>query len=180
MSDRTLTLATVGSLVILAMSCEPRSSDDRSGFSPGPEQEQRQHGIEDSLPLPGVRISSARAHLDGDVALEEVELLADVELDPGGEPLWEDGHRWVVLIRDGSEEYRLVDEFVPQGRLSGWLVEPEEGSPVVVVLKESGTAGIELRAYRHAGQGGYVPAGGFDGSGRLVARFTEGEVAPAE
>ncbi len=179
MSDRTVAVAAVSSLVLLATSCEPRGSDDRSGSSPGPEQRQ-QDSIADSLPLPSVRISSARADLDGDVALEEVELLADVELGSDGEPLWEDGHRWVVLIRDGSEEHRVVDQFVPQGRLTGWIVEPEEGSPVVVVLKESGTAGIELRAFRHAGEGGYVPAGGFEGSGRLVARLSEGEIAPEE
>ena len=176
MSDRSVAFAAVSSLVLLATSCEPRNSDDPSGSSTGPEQQQRkQESIGDSLPLPSVTISSARADLDGDVALEEVELLADVELDPDGEPLWEDGHRWVVLVRDGAVEYRVVDEFVPQGRLSGWIVEPEEGSPVVVVLKESGTAGIALRAFRHAGRGSYVPAGDFDGSGRLVARLNEGE-----
>jgi hypothetical protein len=174
--------ATMGALVLFVTSCSDRDSEDLHQSFPGKsaQHRQRQDSIAESLPLPSVTISSARADLDGDVALEEVELLADVELDPDGEPLWEDGHRWVVLVRDDAMEYRVVDEFVPQGRLSGWIVEPEEGSPVVVVLKESGTGGIELWAFRHAGQGGYAPVGGFDGSGRLVARFTEGEIAPAE
>jgi hypothetical protein len=57
------------------------------------------------------------------------------------------------------------------------VVEPEEGSPVVVVLKESGTAGIELWAFRHDGPQGYVPAGAFEGTGRLVARLREDAAA---
>src|SRR5687767_14197280 len=96
-TDRTVALAAVSSLVLLATSCEPGRSDERSASSPGPEQRQpQQDSMGDSLPLQGVRISSARADLDGDAALEEVELLAEVELGSDGEPLWEDGHRWVV------------------------------------------------------------------------------------
>ena len=181
-ASRVLALIAVGALPLFVPSCADRDPEDlRLPSSGEPEQQQgRRDSIPDSIPLPSVTISSARVDLDGDVVPEEVEFLAEVGFGPDGEPLWEDGHRWVVLIRDGSDEYRVVDEFVPQGRLSGWVVEPDEGSPVLVVLKESGTAGIELRAFRHAAQRGYIPAGGFKGSGRLVARFTEGEIAPAD
>jgi hypothetical protein len=179
-ASRALVHAAVGALALLVTSCTDRDSDDLRPPAPGEPEPQQRESVADSLPLPRVTVSRARAELDGDVAPEEIELLAEVELGPDGAPLWEDGHRWVVLIRDGAEEHRIVDEFLPQGRLSGWVVEPDEGSPVVVVLKESGTAGIVLRAFRHAGQRGYVAAGGFDGSGRLIARFTEGEIAPAD
>jgi hypothetical protein len=132
------------------------------------------------LPVPAVRIAGASADLDRDGTQEEIEIRADVERADDGELLWEDGHRWVVLIRDGDREDRLVDQFVPQGRLAGWVVEPEEGSPVVVVLKESGTGGIELRAFRHADRRGYVAAGSFVGTGRLIARLWEdAEADPA-
>jgi hypothetical protein len=130
------------------------------------------------LPLPAVRIAGARADLDRDGTQEEIEVRADVERAEDGELLWEDGHRWVVLVREGDREDRLVDQFVPQGRLVVWVVEPEEGSPVVVVLKESGTAGIELQAFRHADRQGYVAAGSFVGTGRLIARLLE--EAPAD
>lgn len=136
-------------------------------MGPGPKQ----------LPLPAVRIASARADLDGDGTPEEIEIRADVERAADGAILWEDGHRWAVLVRSGDGEHRLVDQFVPHGRLTAWVVEPEEGSPVVVVLKESGTAGIELRAFRHDGPQGYGPAGSFDGTGRLVARLREDAAA---
>lgn len=167
-------------LAFLVTSCADRDSEDARLPTPGEPEKQQRDSIGDFLPLPRVTIASARAELDGDVAPEEVEILAEVELSPDGQPLWEDGHRWVVLIRDGSEEHRLVDEFIPQGRLSGWVVEPEGGSPIVVVLKESGTVGIELQAFRFAGQHGYVAAGSYDGRGRLVARLAEGEIAPAQ
>jgi hypothetical protein len=134
---------------------------------PGPKQ----------LPLPVVRIASARADLDGDGTPEEIEIRADVERAADGAILWEDGHRWAVLVRSGDSDHRLVDQFVPHGRLTAWVVEPEEGSPVVVVLKESGTAGIELWAFRHDGPQGYVPAGAFEGTGRLVARLREDAAA---
>jgi hypothetical protein len=130
------------------------------------------------LPLPAVRIASARADLDRDGTPEELEIRADVERAADGGLLWEDGHRWVVLVRDGDREDRLVDQFVPQGRLTAWVVEQEAGSPLVVVLKESGTAGIELRAFRHVDRQGYVAAGSFVGNGRLIARLLED--APAD
>ncbi|HJR54460.1 MAG TPA: hypothetical protein VJ982_12205, partial [Gemmatimonadota bacterium] len=130
--------------------------------------------------LPHATIASARVNLDEDSPLEAVEIRANVELGKDRKPIWEDGHRWVVLIRDGSEEHRIVDEFVPQGRLTAWVVDAERGGPLVLVLEESGTAGIELRAFRHAGGRGYVAAGGYDANGRMVARLVEGGVTPTE
>lgn len=145
-----------------------RDTLPRIDVGPGPKQ----------LPLPAVRIASARADLDRDGTPEELELRADVERAADGGLLWEDGHRWVVLVRDGDREDRLVDQFVPQGRLTAWAIEPEAGSPLVVVLKESGTAGIELLAFRHVDRQGYVAAGSFVGNGRLIARLLED--APAD
>ncbi|HET6361107.1 MAG TPA: hypothetical protein VFH11_03520 [Gemmatimonadota bacterium] len=175
-----LILAAIGAVVFSVPSCaEADSGDSRPTLVERPDP-QPTATIPNGGPLPTVTIASARAELDGDEGLEAVEFLVDVELGTDGKPLWEDGHRWVVLVRDGAGEDRLVDEFVPQGRLTGWVVEPEQGNPFVVVLRESGTAGIEMRTFRHAGQRGYVAAGGFDGSGRLVARLAEGEIAPPE
>ena len=122
---------------------------------------------------------------NGDGVMDQKQVFADgalpdVELGADSMPMWEDGHRWVVLIRDGSEEHRVVEEFVPQGRLTAWVVDPERGSPVVLVLEESGTAGIRLRDFRHERERGYVATGGYDGSGRIVARLVEGEVPSTE
>lgn len=175
-----LVRVTIGALVLGVTRC-----DDPTPGNPVPEMPERPGrgqagGSPDATPLPHATIASARLNLDEDGPLEAVEIRADVELAADGEPIWEDGHRWVVLIRDGAEEHRIVDEFVPQGRLTAWVVDPERGSPVVLVLEESGTAGIELRAFRHDGERGYVAAGGYDGSGRIVARLVEGEGPPTE
>jgi len=124
-----------------------------------------------STPLPDARVADARADLDGDGTPEQLEIRADVELDARGRPLWEDGHRWVVVVRDGPDEHRLVDEFVPQGTLSAWVVDPGERIPTIVVLRESGTSGVEVRAFRAAGSGGYAPAGSLGAEGRLSARL---------
>ena len=174
-----LLLVTICALVLGVTRC-----DEPAPGNPVPEMPERpgreQAGASpDAAPLPHATIASARVNLDEDGPLEAVEIRADVELAADGEPIWEDGHRWVVLIRDGSEEHRIVDEFVPQGRLTAWVVDAD-GSAAVLVLEESGTAGIELRAFRHEGGRGYVAAGGYDGSGRIVARLVEGEVPPAE
>lgn len=131
--------------------------------------------------LPGVRIASAAVDLNGDADPETIEIRADVELAADGAPLWEDGHRWVLLVRDGLKEHRLVDEFVPQGRLLAWVVESdsEPEGPVIFSLRESGTTGIAMRVFRYDGWQ-YVPAGSLDGTGRLVAKLVEGQLGPAE
>ena len=173
-------LVTVAALVLVVTRC-----DDAETGNPGPEMGERQGRTQSDGPphveaLPHATIASARVNLDEDSPLEAVEIRANVELGKDRKPIWEDGHRWVVLIRDGSEEHRIVDEFVPQGRLTAWVVDAERGGPLVLVLEESGTAGIELRAFRHAGERGYVAAGGYDASGRMVARLVEGGVTPTE
>ncbi len=98
-----------------------------------------------SAPLPDARVAHACVDLDGDATLEEIEIRADVELDARGRPLWKDGHRWVV--------------------------DPGERIPTIVVLRESGTSGIEARAFRAHGSGGYTRSGSLGAEGRLSARL---------
>src|SRR5687767_11340541 len=38
------------------------------------------------------------ADLDGDGAAETVVLASEVEMGTDGQPLWEDGHRWALLV----------------------------------------------------------------------------------
>ena len=135
--------------------------------------------VPEDRPLPAVQIASARVDLDADGSPEDIELLADVELDADGEPIWEDGHWWAVVVRDSTETHRLVHEFVAMGRLTAWVVQPDLESPVIIVERESGTAGIEVRAFRHDDVGGYSDAGHLDATGRPLARL-EGERTATE
>jgi hypothetical protein len=58
---------------------------------------------------------SIEADLDGDGAPETVILLSDVETLPDGRPIWEDGHRWALLVMDGSVTTLAYAAFVPNG-----------------------------------------------------------------
>jgi hypothetical protein len=53
--------------------------------------------------------------LDGDSVNEQVVLASDVQLNPVGLPIWEDGHRWVVFIEKDDQSTLLYGAFVPNG-----------------------------------------------------------------
>jgi hypothetical protein len=157
-----LVAGAICALWILAARDRPPDSDTPKGPTdrrPSPQQ-----------PTPAVRIASASVDLAGDAAPEEIEIRADVELDAEGDPLWEDGHRWAVFVHDSRGEHRLVDEFVPQGRLSGWVVQPDSGRALLVVLRQSGTSGIVVRTFRADGEG-YAAVDRVDATGRLLAKL---------
>lgn len=65
---------------------------------------------------------SLTADLDGDGAAEQILVLANVELDEAGEPVWDDGHGWevVVVAADGTRT-RLYARFLQLGRLAAEL-----------------------------------------------------------
>lgn len=56
-----------------------------------------------------------RADLSGDGSPEQVVLASDVVLNDRGLPLWEDGHRWAVVVRDGGRDTLVFASFVPNG-----------------------------------------------------------------
>jgi hypothetical protein len=53
--------------------------------------------------------------LDGDSVNERVVLASDVQLNPVGLPIWEDGHRWAVFIEKNDQSTLLYGAFVPNG-----------------------------------------------------------------
>ena len=61
--------------------------------------------------------------MDADGADETVYVISDVTLDAGGAPLWEDGHRWQVYVREGDGAItRLYARFLPNGKLTAEIV----------------------------------------------------------
>lgn len=56
-----------------------------------------------------------RADLNGDGSPEQVVLASDVVMSDRGLPLWEDGHRWAVVVRDGETDTLVFLAFVPNG-----------------------------------------------------------------
>jgi hypothetical protein len=56
-----------------------------------------------------------QADLNGDGSEEQVVLAADVVVNERDRPLWEDGHRWAVIVRDRGSDTLVFSSFVPNG-----------------------------------------------------------------
>lgn len=117
---------------------------------------------------------SAQADLDGDGTPERVAVLADVGLDAGGEPVWDDGQAWEVRVEeaDGTRT-RLYARFIQLGELEARIVEAGGGLAVGLVEKtaERETAFV----VRYGGPGEVVAvetAAPFVESRASEARFT--------
>lgn len=119
-------------------------------------------------------LDSAAADVDGDGALERIELGATVDLDSAGRPLWEDAHLWVVAVRDGGETYPLVQRFVPWGGAAFWAIAGDSTAPAAILVQstarfgEHGGTRVEKFVYDRA-RGGYARTGVVEATG--VAQY---------
>ena len=82
-------------------------------------------------------VQRASADFDGDGQNETAVLIANVELDRRGVPLWEDGHRWQLYFEeaDSSRTYAYA-RFLPNGKLEASVTVPDEEKMPTVVLRE--------------------------------------------
>lgn len=115
-------------------------------------------------------LDSATADVDGDGAPERVDLAATVELDARGEPLWDDGHQWMVAVRDGGETYPLAERFVPWGGMAFWVVAGDSAGPAAILVQTStyafGGGGVRLERFEFdRSRGGYVRMGAVEAFG---------------
>jgi hypothetical protein len=109
-------------------------------------------------------LDSATADVDGDGTPERVDLAATVETGDDGRPLWEDGHQWMVAVRDGADTYPLVERFVPWGGAAFWIVAEDSAGPAAVLVQPSalsfGGGGMRLEKFVFDGaRGGYARTG---------------------
>jgi hypothetical protein len=92
------------------------------------------------------------ADIDGDDDDETVVLISDVGLDAGGQPLWEDGHRWQVYVREADGRItRLYARFLPNGKLTAELTLPPSGSTHGIVLIEQTPQRLGVYEFRYRG-----------------------------
>jgi hypothetical protein len=92
------------------------------------------------------------ADIDGDDDEETVVLISDVTLDAAGRPLWEDGHRWQVYVRETDGRVtRLYARFLPHGSLIADLTTPPAGSTLGIVLVERTPGHIGVYEFRYRG-----------------------------
>jgi hypothetical protein len=92
------------------------------------------------------------ADIDGDDEDETVVLISDVVLDGAGQPLWEDGHRWQVYVREADGRVtRLYARFLPHGKLTAELAMPPSGATHGIVLIEQTPSHIGVFEFRYRG-----------------------------
>jgi len=94
----------------------------------------------------------ASADFDGDGRNETAVLIADVELDARGAPLWEDGHRWQLYFEEADSTRTYVyARFLPNGKLEASVTVPDEEKMPTVVLREVTPHAIGIYEVRYSG-----------------------------
>lgn len=150
--------------VVLALGCSQPTPEDAAVAREGTQE--RAEALPDSLAdLIQARVPRAAAgdsgwmyaqqavaDIDGDDEDETVVVISDVTLDAGGAPLWEDGHRWQVYVRerDGTMT-RLYARFVPNGSVTAEIVTPPSGTTLGLVLLERSASHIGVYEFRYRG-----------------------------
>lgn len=119
-------------------------------------------------------LDSATADVDGDGHPERVDLAATVEMGADGRPLWEDGHQWMVAVRDGADTYPLVERFVPWGGAAFWIVAADTAGPAAILVQTStlasGSGGMRVETFVYdPARGGYARTGSAGAFGERAA-----------
>lgn len=128
----------------------------------------------DLLDPPRTLLDTASADVDGDGAAERIELHAEVERDARGRLAWDDGQRWLLVVRDGEVAYPLFDGLVQLGRLGFAVVERGEETPVILATVEAGAA-ISTEAFGWDDvRGGFASLGRVEATGNVTHRTPEG------
>jgi hypothetical protein len=119
-------------------------------------------------PLPPTLLDSTSVDVDADGAAERIELYTAAERDRAGRVMWDDGQRWLLVVRDGEAAYPLFDGYVQLGHLAFWVVEGVAGPPTVVVQEQTG-AGIRTHGLVHdPAAGGFVRTQALEVTGNVV------------
>ena len=89
------------------------------------------------------------ADLDADNQEEQIELFTSAQRDSKGNIMWDDGQKWLLLVKDGADYYPLFQEYVQLGSVY-FTVAGYDNNPVpkVTVLVSTG-AGIILTNYAY-------------------------------
>ncbi len=91
------------------------------------------------------------ADLDGNGSPENAVLTADVQLSATGAPLWEDGHRWALVIRDGTDTTVAYAAFVPHGFVEAALLRPSSDGRREILLQERTPSQLRSISIGYAG-----------------------------
>jgi hypothetical protein len=121
--------------------------------------------------LPSTLLDSASVNVDGDSVPERVELYAEVQRDRAGRITWDDGQRWLLVVRKGEETFTLLDERVQLGTVGFTAVEHASGDQGAIVVETQAGAGVRVRSYVFdRAAGGFVSRDSVSASGIVVHR----------
>ena len=121
--------------------------------------------------LPRTLLHHASVNLDGDSTPERVELYADVDRDPQGKPMWDDGQSWALVVRQGNQVYTLFDEFVQLGTVGFTAVEHAVEDRGAIIIEVQAGSGVQVQAYHFdPARGGFVQGGWIAVTGIVVNR----------
>jgi hypothetical protein len=76
------------------------------------------------------------ADLDANGSPERIVLTADVHMSATGVPLWEDGHRWAVIVEDGEARTLVYGAFLPNGHAEAAVLMPHSTRRRDVLVRE--------------------------------------------
>ena len=116
-----------GSLIAVCAlaACSPPATSPAADAATAPSVDARVQ-LDGAMTWPQRR--SLDADLDGDGAAERVVLAADVMIDAQRGPLWEDGHRWALIVEDARERTLAYGAFVPNGHVEAAVLTAAAGS----------------------------------------------------
>jgi hypothetical protein len=76
------------------------------------------------------------ADLDADGSPERIVLTADVQLSATAVLLWEDGHRWAVIVEDGDARTLVYGAFLPNGHAEAAVLVPHSTNRRDILVRE--------------------------------------------
>jgi hypothetical protein len=121
--------------------------------------------------LPQTLLDTASLNVDGDSVAERVELYADVGRDAAGRLQWDDGQRWLLVVRKGEETFTLLDEFVQLGTVGFTAIEHASGDQGAVVVETQSGAGVRVRSFVFdRAAGGFIARDSVKAEGIVVHR----------
>jgi hypothetical protein len=86
--------------------------------------------------------------VDDDGNEESIELYTSAQKDSKGEIMWDDGQKWLLLVRDEDKDYVLFDDFIQLGDLEFWLYTENEGKYHISTLIPA-SAGLSFTDYTY-------------------------------
>ena len=122
----------------LTASCEnarPPGPEEPNPLVAPPVDSSRVRSAEETASWPLKR--EASTDLDGDGSEERITLACDVSMGRNGVLLWEDGHRWALVIEsEGGRRTLAYAAFVPRGFVEAALLAPDDQGKRRVLIQE--------------------------------------------